>query len=338
MAPNIFDYATTELSQDAFICWLLAWADSGCREVDPTLNALGLSLLNRALSLHGRAPLEAVAVRVHRQLLGADIVAEIGDGTVLLIEDKVHAGLHGDQLARYRREMEREFAGRDLLPVFLKTGDQSSYDEVEKAGYRLLLRDQMLDLLRPWRDRASNAILADFLASLERREAMVESYATKPVSQWTREWDPWIGFYKRLQRELLDDLEWDYVPNASGGFVGAWWHFTKWGAPDGSTREVYLQIEQGPLCFKIAASDEDADISRRAGLRDGWRGRILEKASEAGVAAARPARMGNGVWMTVAKVELRDWMAVRPDGLLDLPATLAKLRDAAAVVDRAVGA
>jgi hypothetical protein len=26
MKPNIFKYATSELSQDAFICWLLAWA------------------------------------------------------------------------------------------------------------------------------------------------------------------------------------------------------------------------------------------------------------------------------------------------------------------------
>ena len=25
--PGIFDYATSELSQDAMICWLLRWAD-----------------------------------------------------------------------------------------------------------------------------------------------------------------------------------------------------------------------------------------------------------------------------------------------------------------------
>ena len=26
MKPNLFKYATSELSQDAFICWLLEWA------------------------------------------------------------------------------------------------------------------------------------------------------------------------------------------------------------------------------------------------------------------------------------------------------------------------
>jgi len=184
MTPNLFDYATKELSQDAFLCWLLAWADEECRDADSTLHALGLSLLNRVLGLHGKAQRECVTVRVHRQLLRADIVAEVGSDTVLLIEDKVHAGLHGDQLERYRREMEKEFGGRELLPVFVKTGDQSSYEEAERSGYRLLLREHILDLLRPWRDRTSNAIFADFLANLESREALVKSYATTPVAQW----------------------------------------------------------------------------------------------------------------------------------------------------------
>ena len=33
-APNLFDFATGELSQDAFVCWLAAWADPGCREAN----------------------------------------------------------------------------------------------------------------------------------------------------------------------------------------------------------------------------------------------------------------------------------------------------------------
>ena len=41
MTPNLFDYATKELSQDAFFCWLLAWADEECRDADSTLHALG---------------------------------------------------------------------------------------------------------------------------------------------------------------------------------------------------------------------------------------------------------------------------------------------------------
>ena len=38
MKPNIFDIATKELSQDAFITWLLLFADGGCKREDEVLN------------------------------------------------------------------------------------------------------------------------------------------------------------------------------------------------------------------------------------------------------------------------------------------------------------
>ena len=34
MKPNIFNIATKELSQDAFITWLLLFADEGCKRED----------------------------------------------------------------------------------------------------------------------------------------------------------------------------------------------------------------------------------------------------------------------------------------------------------------
>ncbi|HWB53357.1 MAG TPA: hypothetical protein VG722_04165 [Tepidisphaeraceae bacterium] len=37
--PNIFNFATTELSQDAAICYLLEWADERFAKADPALNA-----------------------------------------------------------------------------------------------------------------------------------------------------------------------------------------------------------------------------------------------------------------------------------------------------------
>lgn len=36
--PNLFTYATSELSQDAFICWLAAWADPKFKDADPALH------------------------------------------------------------------------------------------------------------------------------------------------------------------------------------------------------------------------------------------------------------------------------------------------------------
>ncbi len=36
--PNLFSYATSELSQDAFIAWLLAWASPEYQTVDKELH------------------------------------------------------------------------------------------------------------------------------------------------------------------------------------------------------------------------------------------------------------------------------------------------------------
>ena len=40
--PNIFSYATSELSQDAMIAWLLQWASPEYGEADPDLHRTGV--------------------------------------------------------------------------------------------------------------------------------------------------------------------------------------------------------------------------------------------------------------------------------------------------------
>lgn len=47
-SPNLFNYATKELSQDAVICWLIAWAgiQSARNPADRELRQCGRELLN----------------------------------------------------------------------------------------------------------------------------------------------------------------------------------------------------------------------------------------------------------------------------------------------------
>jgi hypothetical protein len=55
------------------------------------------------LRLHGQPRCEHVHIRIHKQLFGADIVAEIGECLVLSIEDKIHAGPHTGQFTSFVR-------------------------------------------------------------------------------------------------------------------------------------------------------------------------------------------------------------------------------------------
>lgn len=54
MSPNLFNYGTSELCQDAFICWLLEWAEPHYREEDLLLNKISNDLINMFFELSNK--------------------------------------------------------------------------------------------------------------------------------------------------------------------------------------------------------------------------------------------------------------------------------------------
>ncbi|MYD32112.1 MAG: hypothetical protein F4X01_11115 [Nitrospira sp. SB0661_bin_20] len=56
--PNLFSYATSELSQDAFICWLLEWSLPQYRQTDTKLHECAVNFIRKLFEKHGKqAPL-----------------------------------------------------------------------------------------------------------------------------------------------------------------------------------------------------------------------------------------------------------------------------------------
>ena len=52
--PNLFEFATSELSQDAVLCWLASWAGPEAAGSDPHLTALGREFLAALFRTHAR--------------------------------------------------------------------------------------------------------------------------------------------------------------------------------------------------------------------------------------------------------------------------------------------
>jgi len=50
--PNLFSYATSELSQDAFICWLLSWGAPEHKKSDFNLYECAISLITSFFDKH----------------------------------------------------------------------------------------------------------------------------------------------------------------------------------------------------------------------------------------------------------------------------------------------
>ena len=124
---NIFDFATSELSQDAFICWCLNWLNYKSSE----LRALAVDLLKE----FGEEDVsDNQEILIKRQFKKIDILVVLkGLNRVYIIEDKVHSSESKDQIGGYKGKIEykldkdeKENLGidenREVRTVYFKTG------------------------------------------------------------------------------------------------------------------------------------------------------------------------------------------------------------------------
>jgi len=319
--PNLFDFATSELSHDAFICWLASWADPAHRASNEALHATATAFLDRLLEL-GKLPPPAGyrSIEVRRQWKDIDVLLVVNGGTAIIIEDKTDTNDHSGQLGRYKNAVSDEFQESRIAAVYLKTGDQGNYRSVEKAGYGCLLRRDFLAVLdRGERAGVRNDIYADFLRRLRRIEDAVQSYRSVPLDKWDRDSNRWAGFFLALQQSLGEG-DWKYVPNQRGGFMGFWWHWRG---------DKYLQLEWAKLCFKINVPAE----AHQAAKWLEWNHALMRPNGTSGVKIKRSRRKA-GDCMTVALLAA-DYRQPDGQGRLDFEKTVQVLRDAESFMDAA---
>ena len=129
MKPNIFDIATKELSQDAFITWLLQFADSKYEESDPKIHECGKLFVTELIRTQLQNFNEEITiVEAGRQWKHIDIWAKINNKYLVIIEDKTNSSQHGDQLKTYKETAESEATEsgfQHVVCVYLKTGNES---------------------------------------------------------------------------------------------------------------------------------------------------------------------------------------------------------------------
>ena len=340
--PNLFTYATKELSQDAMICWLIKWsevqADDECGQA---LRDLGRAFAGALLGKHHQSLAGNIKrVEIHQQDHGIDVLARIEDESterVLLIEDKTGTSDHSGQLKRYRDAVKNGVTNlgnvSEHWPIYLKTGNQSRADDrriENETGFKVFRREDFLMLLENY--PVSNLIVTDFRKHLQEIEDDFNGF-----NDWKRDdranwsWGAWEGFYRRLEGELDTSngrwIGWGRVNNPAGGFLGFWW----WSSDNG---ELYIQIEGGPgkeakLCFKVDAGE---DNEQQENLKWRWHERVLAAGEQQVV---KPDVMKRGKTMTVAWWK-DDWLAFGKDGKLDISGTVENLKRSEAVLKTAI--
>ena len=119
---NLFAYATSELSQDAFIAWLMSFAMKEFEGKDVLLTKCAREVIK---IFYPAMKADECVTDIRKQYLNIDILVKIGDKCVI-IEDKTFTGTHGDQINRYKEALIKEgVAEENIICVYYKTGNQA---------------------------------------------------------------------------------------------------------------------------------------------------------------------------------------------------------------------
>ena len=197
MKPNIFEIATKELSQDAFITWLLKWADDSCKNLDEDLHQCGKEFVSALIKKQNPNFSEFInKVEAGRQWENIDVWAEINDKYFIIIEDKTNSKEHSKQLEKYKN-FEEEWRVKNnkekAVCIYLKTGNESkeNFKDIEKKGYSVFERKDFLSLFEKF-PNIKNDIFVDFKERILQIEEITNSYKNKKISEW--KYFEWQGF------------------------------------------------------------------------------------------------------------------------------------------------
>lgn len=320
--PNIFKYATSELSQDALICYILEFAKE--EYFEHVLHPLGLQFVK---SLSG-APTRVI--KIHNQWNRIDVLVELENSEYILIEDKTNSSNHSDQLERYKIIAESQFPNQTGHFIYFKPMNDGMFHLFGHKDYSLYNRENFLDILNYASDLLQNEyhpILSSAQRIYKDLENRTNLWLTHPTSEWASNPcinDAWQGLFGELLKvnssRSIDKqwrrARWTYTPQRNGGFYSFVWHFQDFQF-EGTTLTHYLQFEYGKLCIKLKCPDKQLRHKSRNFYRS-----ILWNEAAKDLGFERNGRVGT--WMTVAAI--KNAIPKTEDGLVDISA-LTKLMD-----------
>lgn len=312
---NLFRYATSELSQDAFLCWLASFALEGAGG-DPALRACARALLETFVPAFRGQPFTLTAVE--RQVHHVDVLLTAvsrGQTYKILVEDKTFTGPHDNQLNRYASQAAALWPGCAICCVYYKTGFQSDLSGVQAAGYQAVGLARILDLMQGYLDQTQNAIFQDYYAwwSEYRRQAL--AFQQLPPARWDSR--QVLGFCDLLQNAGFAaryqlGMGYGYVHNQRGGFDGLWMSLPNNSLTlPGASCELYLQMESRwdaarqarvfPIRLKLSVEPQGEKPCSCSEIR-----RALLWTSDGAYRPAafgfrKPARLGSGRHMTIGE-------------------------------------
>ena len=162
MKNNLFSFATSELSQDAFICWCLNWINYPNEELYFMAKDIFFNLLKE-----NEKSLENEEVEIKRQYKKIDVLVILKNSKIAyIIEDKTNT-FESNQIIKYKEELEKDpkIKENTIKTVYFKTGFWFSYDDLVSADIKID-REDFLKIIKKYKGK--NQILDDYCEYFER--------------------------------------------------------------------------------------------------------------------------------------------------------------------------
>lgn len=321
--PNIFYYLSNGLnSQEAFICWLLAWADPTNKQFDEKLYACGTSLIWTLLKKHSEKdlPEKIDSVEISLNPKKSFFFCTVNEHFDICIEDRTRWDKNYKTSEVFTDNILNLINIKTFFPIYIKMYDPFINETLGKIIEIQTLSQQ--DILSTVNESISSGVTSDILHNYSENMQLTldkfdnYKYLNIPFHEWDK--NSWIGFYIRLQNELERASTWREISSKSKyyikPFMGLWW-----AQQDG---KPYLQLEQEKLCIKL----KELDKNQQSKLRNNWF-KIINKNQDGNLPAIfdKPVKFGQGNTMTIMRAT-EDYRQVKPDGLIDMVATVELLK------------
>lgn len=238
MKPNVFEFATKELSQDAFLCYLLEFSKEENKNYKDEYTFANFFLRNilKKFSLN----MEVKKLEIKKQYNNIDILLILNDEYYIIIEDKTFTSERKKQIISYKDKLKKilendgvNFDEEKIYGLYFKIGDECLQGIEEKENtkgmnIKSLLRKEIINIFENY--SGENIIFNDYISYIKGIQERTENFSKVDLRKEMFTWGEVNGFYnaldlefKKLKEEkiLPEEIKfnWHYVANQNGGFM-----------------------------------------------------------------------------------------------------------------------
>ena len=251
---NLFDYATKELSQDAFIMWLV---DNNDEKSDLELRNTSLSfisfLTDYSLSVEtiSKSRIDVFS-QVNHTDISIDVYKNKNDKVhdIIVIEDKTGSSEH-NQLKDYNESIAKWSNKGNVYKVFYKIGKITSKDEdgIKKANEDKRNGEwRLFDLNKIWgffkdKDKSNSQILNDYISHIGHIYNALHFNTNDDISIWKSY--HWEGFANAVLSDYdnkdSEKEEYVWVTDYQGRYVSICYQRCLPNSKDAAVLEVFIR-------------------------------------------------------------------------------------------------